>query len=537
MELLLIVAFVVVILYLVNIYFYSFWTKRNVTQLTPKFLFGDALDLLTMKESISKYFDKIYIAHKNNRGIGIYFFFRPVFMPVDPELVQDIMVRDFTSFHDRPLPVDEVNDPLSGHLFSLAGQKWRNLRVKLSPTFTSGKLKGMFPVIRDCGNVLDEYLVRNVKEGNDVMEFRDLLARYSTNIISSVAFGIENDCINDPDHVFRKMGAKVFETGFTNGIRNAMSFLAPNWFYKLGLRTVDAGVEDFIFSIVKQTVDLREKTNFTRNDFMQLLLQLKNKGFVAVDKGEGDEEATHISDKIKITFNELAAQVFVFFIAGFETSSSTMSFCLYELAKNPEIQRKVQDEIDRVMKKAGPDGKITYDLLGEMKYLECCIDEALRKYPIVPILVRQCTKDYQVSKSDIVIPNGTQVMIPVFSLHRDPEIFENPLEFKPERFLINPNGSDKVKGLFYMPFGDGPRNCIGLYLIFFFPFKLPTNFSFYFIGMRMGKLTSKIGLAVMLSKFNFSFQDKTVADNELEFHPSQFVLTPIKPFNLKISSR
>lgn len=191
-----------------------------------------------------------------------------------------------------------------------------------------------------------------------------------------------------------------------------------------------------------------------------------------------------------------------------------MSFCLFELARRPEIQRKIQEEVDKVFK-SGLSG-VTYDMLGDLKYLEACIDETLRKYPIVPVHFRTAVNDYKVADSDMTIPKGTSIFIPVLGFHRDPEIYENPMEFKPERFLDSPNGGGTAEGIFYTPFGDGPRNCI---------------------GMRMGKLTTKIGLALILSKFNLEHSDKELIDNELEFHPNQFVLTPKKLFNIKITSR
>ena len=80
----------------------------------------------------------------------------------------------------------------------------------------------MLPVIRDCGQVLQDYIAKNIMTETKVFEFRDLTARYTTNVISSVAFGIDNDCINEPDHIFRRMGAKFFEPSLWNGIRNAV---------------------------------------------------------------------------------------------------------------------------------------------------------------------------------------------------------------------------------------------------------------------------------------------------------------------------
>lgn len=197
------------------------------------------------------------------------------------------------------------------------------MRVKLSPTFSSGKLKGMFPIIKKCGLVLEEYIVKHVEKNVDVFEFRDLMARFNTNIISSVAFGIENDCINEPNHIFRRMGAKFFEPNLKNGIRAFFNFFGKELFHKLKLKTVDDDVEEFIFSIMKQTIEHREKTHLVRNDFMQALIQLKNQGYVSVDKSErnSDDEGADDGAKVgagvkKLEMAELAANVFVFFIAG-----------------------------------------------------------------------------------------------------------------------------------------------------------------------------------------------------------------------------
>jgi cytochrome P450 family 6 len=200
---------------------------------------------------------------------------------------------------------------------------------------------------------------------------------------------------------------------------------------------------------------------------------------------------------------------------GFETSSSTLSFCFFELARRPEIQRKIQEEIAKALRASGSND-LTYDILNDLKYLECCIDETLRKYPIVPLHLRVASKDYKIAESDLTIPKGTSVFIPVLGHHRDPDIYENPMEFRPERFLTSSNGGGSSKGVFYTPFGDGPRNCI---------------------GMRLGKLTTKIALAVIMSKFTLEHTDMEMANQELSFHPNQFVLTPQKPFNLKIATR
>lgn len=205
----------------------------------------------------------------------------------------------------------------------------------------------------------------------------------------------------------------------------------------------------------------------------------------------------------------------MFFIAGFETSSSTMNFCMYELSKNPDKQKKVHEELDNLLK-SGDINNLTYDVLASMKYLECCIDETLRKYPIVPILNRESTKDHTFAGTNMTIEKGTPITIPVLGLQRDPEIYDEPLEFRPERFLNSPNGSGKGKGIFYLPFGDGPRSCI---------------------GARMGKLQTKIGLVTLLLKFKFELVDQSLMHKELEFDPPQFILTPKASIMLKALPR
>lgn len=155
-----------------------------------------------------------------------------------------------------------------------------------------------------------------------------------------------------------------------NGLRNFLFFIYPGLFPILRLKTVDDDVEAFFLNLVKQNIEFREKNNVTRKDLFQLLLQLRNTGQIQAD-GIWDTKVNSTGIK-QLTFNEMAAQAWVFFLAGFETSSTTTSFCLYELAKNAELQRKVQDEIQEVTERHN--GQITYESISEMKYLEACID-------------------------------------------------------------------------------------------------------------------------------------------------------------------
>lgn len=228
----------------------------------------------------------------------------------------------------------------------------------------------MFSTLVECGGSLQNYLDEAATSGR-LVDVRDLSASHATNVISSVGFGIDVDTIKNPDNDFRKYGRQIFQLTVRNALRLTLNFIAPKLMTIFKMHIVEREVEDFIFGIVKQNLEYREKNNITRKDFFQLLVQLRNTGSVQLD--DKWETVIKCDDNQKVmTINEIAAQVFVFFAAGFETTSSTLSLCLFELAKNQDIQKRVIDEIDKVL--ATNNGDLTYDCVNDMKYLECCID-------------------------------------------------------------------------------------------------------------------------------------------------------------------
>ncbi|XP_055680720.1 probable cytochrome P450 6d5 [Lutzomyia longipalpis] len=488
---------------------YRYWEKRNVTYIKPTVPFGNMKDVLLGRTDLGSIIRDLY-NQSREKFFGIYMINRPALIIRDPELIKAIMIKDFDHFVDRGIFVDEEMDPISGNLFSLTGQKWHKLRIKLTPTFTSGKLRAMFPSVMSSAENMQKHLLKNLNnhsEGN-VHEVRDLTARFLTDLIASVAFGINVNSIADPNAHFRKMGQKALAPTFRNGIVVFLSFMAPKVLDYLKLKQFDDDVEKFMVSIVEQTVKHREKNNVVREDFMQLLIQLRNSGTV---KDDGDWSAETVDkQKQTMTFNEIAAQAAVFFLAGFETSSSVISFCLYELAKNPEMQERAYREIKQVL--ADNNWDYSYEGLKQMKYLECCMDEILRIYPPAPSIIRICTKDYKIPETNVTIEKGTNIFIPIWGLQKDPKYFENPEKYNPERFL--PVNSDKRVPFTYLPFGEGPRSCI---------------------GARMGRLNAKVGLAVLLQTFRFELGP--TMGQTLKMEANQVLLQPVDGIKLRFIPR
>lgn len=305
---------------------YSYWERKGFKTF-PNFnyIVGHFTPTFTQKEGFGDLIGRIYNS-TTEPYVGIYSVLRPILVVCDPELVRTILVKDFQHFTDRGVHCEPDYDPLSGHLFSLPGKPWKNLRGKLSPTFTSGKLKSMFSTLVECGSNLQNHLEDLVSK-NQLLDVREIAASHSTNVISSVAFGIEVDAIKDPNNEFRVCGRKIFESSLRNAARWLLMFIAPSVMRLFRLKVVDDSVEKFIKSVVKENMEHREKNNVSRKDFFQLLIQLRNTGTVQLDD-QWDTVIKADESQKTLSLNEMAAQTFVFFAAGFGKHLVSLRFLL-----------------------------------------------------------------------------------------------------------------------------------------------------------------------------------------------------------------
>ncbi|CAO1422642.1 unnamed protein product [Diamesa serratosioi] len=462
---------------------YNHWKDLGIPSMPVKLLSGN-IKGLSKEFHISEFLVKMY-GHFKKTGAqigGLYLSIRPVALIIDLDLVKTILVKDFNVFPNRGFYYNETDDPLSAHLFNIEDERWKVLRNKLTPTFTSGKLKMMFQTVLDVADKLIETLEKE-SSATGQLEVKDLMSRFTTDVIGSVAFGIECNSLNDKTAKFYEMGTKSFSSLpslFERFIKSSHKNLA----LRLHMKTIPEEVADFYMSVTKSTVEYREKNpHVKRQDFMNLLIQMKNS-----------------NDSDSLTIEQIAAQSFIFFFAGFETSSTTLTYCLYELSINEEIQERARQHVRDIMEKNG--GILNYESLNEMNYLEQCVNETLRKYPPVAMLHRKAFKDYPVPRSNLTIPKGTTSWIPVYAIHHDPEIYPEPTNYDPDRFspVIVANRHPYA----FLPFGEGPRICI---------------------GMRFGIMETKIGLAKLLLNYRFTL-DRSKTSVPLKISASQIILTP-----------
>lgn len=352
------ISFLVLIATVVYLFFkykFGYWSRHNVAFIPPKIPFGN-INGIGRRIHSSQLMHSYYKRMKGKGPIcGIYFFTSPVALALDLDLIKNVLIKDFNYFQDRGVFYNERDDPLSAHLFSVEGEKWKSLRHRLTPTFSSGKMKFMFPTIVEVAEQFHQCITTLIAD-NDELELKDLLARFTTDVIGTCAFGINCNSLADPNAQFRAMGKKVFGVRRHSALVQFFMATFKDLARTLRMKNNHDDVSEFFLGIVRETIEYREKNGIQRNDFMDLLMEIKNKGRL-----DGDDVG-------EISINEIAAQAFVFFLAGFETSSTTMSYCLYELSLNMALQAEARQEVETVLKRH--DGQFTYEAMMEMHLID-----------------------------------------------------------------------------------------------------------------------------------------------------------------------
>ncbi|XP_047989140.1 cytochrome P450 6B5-like isoform X1 [Leguminivora glycinivorella] len=455
----------------------GYWKKRGVnTQIegtTFKFLIGNC--------SLSEHYKKIYDEHPNEENIGIFQGSRPAIILRNLENMQFVLSGDFLNFYSRGLTTNPEDTLADNVLFMEDYERWKLVRQKLSPVFTSLRLRNMFYIVERCASDFAKLLEENE-------EFRqkpfNACYTYTTSALGASVFGIDT-AVNTMHSPFLDMAWKSLEPTFRANFRFFLSNTFPFLFRLFKLKAF-AEHEDFFINVVRKMLANRRVDTRKHYDFIDICLELQNAGTM-------HDPTTGYS--LEPTDEILAAQAFFFFIAGADTSANTMHFTLLELSNNVKILKKVHEEIDKVFDECGE--RLTHTDLENLGYLDMVLSEAMRKYPPVGLMQRRCTNDTVLPVGNVPIEKDSIMVVPIYAIHRDPKYWPNPEVFDPERF--SPENAPKIKKYSYMPFGEGSRICL---------------------GVRFGRQQVKAGLAWLLRRFTLAEQVYAPA----HFEPSFFAL-------------
>ncbi|XP_072734054.1 cytochrome P450 3A12-like isoform X3 [Ciconia boyciana] len=430
---------------------------------------------------------------------GIFDGRQPVLAILDPILIKTILVKEcYTIFtNHRNLGLNGI---LESALKLAEDEKWKRIRTVLSPAFTSGKLKEMFPIINQYG----EKLVRSIEKkvaNDEFVTMKDIFGAYSMDVVTSTSFSVNIDSMSNPSDPFVTNIKKFLKFSFLNPVFIFLvlfPFVTPV-LEKMKVTLLPSNVIDFFKGVFIKVKKEQEKGSSTdRVDFLQLMVD---------SQSSRDSSKSAETDLCKsLSDEEILAQALIFVFAGYETTSNTLSYVSYNLATHPDVQQRLQDEIDaNLPNKTTP----TYNAIMQMEYLDMVVNESLRLYPAGGQIERVCKKTVELN--GVTIPKGMVVMIPAYVLHRDPGYWPEPEEFRPERF--SKESKESVDPYTFLPFGAGPRNCI---------------------GMRLALLIMKMALVVLLQNFSFRTCKETPIPLVLD---TKVFMQPKKPIVLKMVPR
>lgn len=262
------------IMYLVYWYFtknHGYWDKRGIKNTKKDQLLSSLLGRETQIDIVLNMYKEFY----DEKFVGCFLMRKPILMIKDPDLINKILVKDFIHFQDRGNSRQFDNDPLSASLFNLRGHVWRALRHKLTPTFTTGKLRGMFEQVSKSGDNMVDSIEELVNENKEV-DSKDLIFEFTLDVIASCAFGLQFKPKSPEFNTFKNTVQRLLKTSLNTMIRFSVLFMSPKLAEFLKLTAFPYDITQYFLNMTRTTLKYRKSNNIHRNDYFQLLLALKD---------------------------------------------------------------------------------------------------------------------------------------------------------------------------------------------------------------------------------------------------------------------
>uniref|UniRef100_A0A1A9VC05 Cytochrome P450 n=1 Tax=Glossina austeni TaxID=7395 RepID=A0A1A9VC05_GLOAU len=423
---------------------FDYWSRRKVNGPKPQIFYGTFPNLLKRRQHMADDIKDIYQLYKARENfVGVYLLRAPQLMILDPQIVHDILVNDFKYFEDNDVGklINRDKDPLiAQNPFILMGDEWRQQRSLLSPALTSSKLKVAYHIMQN----ICEDLIQFVNENSGPLNGKDLALRFTAESLSDCILGIKaNSFSRSAALPITENVRKFAENNTAFIVFSIMVGLCPKIlnFYRAKFFPPDC--ETFFMDLMNKAYNLRIQDKTNRPDILNYLLEIKN--------------------LYKLPEVNMYSHIMTFLIDGLDTTATVIAHCLLMLAFETECQDKLYKEI---MNAASENGKLSFERLNSLPYLDACIHECLRIYPPGLWATKCCTKPYKMSNKNgscLHIRKGESILIPIYGIHHDSHYYAEPEKFNPERFLLPQNSARnyKNKGQ-YLGFGDGPRICLGM---------------------------------------------------------------------------
>ncbi|XP_075979731.1 cytochrome P450 6B5-like [Anticarsia gemmatalis] len=477
---------------------FNYWKNKNVKGPKPIFFFGNFMDVALRKMHMGMLYKEIYNKYPEEKVVGIYRMTSPTLLIRDCDIVKQVLIKNFESFSDRGTYFSSQG--LGQNIFHSDTDTWKVLRNRFSSVFTTSKLKNLFHLVNACGDHFVDY-VENITMKQTEQDTCRLFLKYAVGATMSAVFGLHVDTYNDNIRLFEEVD-KYFVANFYREI----DLLFPGFVNKFNLSFLTEETIKFAHQIVEIGSKLVHPKIDTSNVMGVINNMRKEQDKKQVPEPTDDEK----EPSIEITDDLLAAQAWISYLASYGNNTLSLTYAMYHLANNPDVQEKLYTEIDEVLEKYKD--KFTYEALKEMKYLEMVFNETLRMHPLTNAIIRGANKAVKIEGTDLILDKGSDIVISPYSIQHDEKYWPEPERFIPERFL--PENVLNRHPCAFLSFGAGRRSCL---------------------GSRLGHMLYGVGVVKILSKFRVKTTKNTV--RSIKYDAWRLLLTPEEPIQLKFVPR
>lgn len=358
-----------------------------------------------------------------------------LYMINEPSLVRRVLVEEADNFPKHAVMGEALKPLLGESIFTTNGQQWKRQRDMMGKSFEQMRLKMVFPLMQSAALAMQQrmdLLPDGVSYDVDV-EMTYVTADIMFRTILSIP--LESDDAHAIFGAFSRFQLLVPKL-ITPTFFRLPRWMSP-WFKRRQYAQAALQIRSILERFIRPRYDaFHQGETSQEEDILASLLAAK------------DEETGQ-----SFSFDELIDQVAMLFLAGHETSASSLAWSLYLIANSPDIQDRMVEEINGVLGTA----ELTYSDLREMELTRNVFREALRLYPPVGFFTRQTVKTEHMRNK--VLSEKATIVIPPWLIHRHRELWQNPDEFDPDRFQTE-SAKESLKCA-YLPFGMGPRVCMG----------------------------------------------------------------------------
>ncbi len=412
----------IIVSHLESNYYICYMTPQKLTIVSDHWLFKC---LKTLPADVLGFVEEKTEKHGDFFIVDMLLF--KAFLTSKPSIFQHVLQSNHRNYI-RDKAFKELGLALGNGLLVNDGESWKKQRKLAQPAFNKKRLEGMVDVMVDEGvkfcDSLEQY--RNKDE-------RVNLLSKMMEITSTIALKTLLGGALDGEHASVEENITFAQQHIISRIRKpAYKFLS---YFNGKHKEFNQKIHEFDDLILNVINDRRNSADPPDSDLLSMLMSAR------------DEDGEPMSDK------QLRDEVITIFVAGHETSANSLAWTFYLLGQHPEIYKKLKEEVNQVVGDRLP-------VLGDLRalqYTRMVIEESMRIYPPAYLLSRECAEGDTIE--GVTIPKGKPIILSIYALHRNKMLWENPLEFNPERFT--PERVKERPKWHYLPFGAGPRMCIG----------------------------------------------------------------------------